>query len=152
MLAIVRAVLLSSAVSAPTAAQAPNAPQPSAPAKPHVDPITVRGCLDGQRLRIVEHDVAELSGATHVRLKGRRGVLKLLRDQNDGRIAYIEVTGQLHVPAVDRIETRMKRKVGKRSTISVGAAAEQHQPEVAPPSELTVEAFTVIAPTCPVSR
>lgn len=92
------------------------------PAKPVRDPVTVRGCLDGKRLRILEHDVAELSGLRYVNLKAPRALMKQISDY---RNAYVEVTGQLELPAGDRIETRKKYKVGEKTTVSVGMKGEQ---------------------------
>lgn len=92
------------------------------PAKPERDPITVRGCLDGKRLRIVEHDVAELSGVKYVDLKAPRALMKQLGDY---RNAYVEVTGQLELPESDRIEARKKYKAGSKTTVSVGMSGEQ---------------------------
>jgi hypothetical protein len=92
------------------------------PAKPVRDPVTVRGCLDGKRLRIVEHDFAELSGVRYVTLKAPRALMKQLADY---RKAYVEVTGQLELPPGDRIETRKKYKVDPKTTVSVGMKGEQ---------------------------
>jgi hypothetical protein len=112
---------LAIAASPQTGGQGPYKPA-DGPAKPERDPITVRGCLDGKRLRIVEHDVAELSGVRYVTLKAPRALMKQLADY---RNAYVEVTGQLELPPGDRIEARKKYKVGSKTTVSVATKGEQ---------------------------
>ena len=115
------------------------------PAKPERDPITVRGCLDGKRLRIVEHDVAELSGVRYVTLEAPRALMKQLADY---RNAYVEVTGQLELPPGDRIEARKKYNVGSKTTVSVGMKGEQVDSVPTSPdsyvSTLDVEAFRAL--------
>lgn len=107
--------------ASPQAGQLP--PKPAdGPAKPVRDPITVRGCLDGKRLRIIEHDVSELSGVRYVTLKAPRALMKQMADY---RNAYVEITGQLELPAGDRIEARKKYAVGSKTTVSVGMKGEQ---------------------------
>ena len=124
--------------------QVPDRPA-DGPAKPQRDPITVRGCLDGKRLRIVEHDVAELSGLRYVTLKAPRALMKQISDY---RNAYVEITGQLELPAADRIETRKKYDVGSKTTVSVGMKGEQLDSFPTSPesyvSTLEVESFKAI--------
>jgi hypothetical protein len=43
----------------------------SAP-EPANDPVVVRGCVEGRRLRILRDDTGDLSGLREIRLKGRR--------------------------------------------------------------------------------
>ena len=100
----------------------PPAPVSRTAAMPQRDPVTVRGCLDKRWLRILEHDSTDLSGVKRVRLKGSRAMLALI---DDGRGTYVEITGDLDVPAADRIETRRKHRVGSKTTVSMGASAEQ---------------------------
>ena len=130
--------------ASPQAGQAPPTPR-DGPAKPDLDPIVVRGCLDGKRFRIVEHDVGELSGVRYLTLKMPRAMKDLLADH---RHAYLELTGQLELPPGDRIETRKRYAVGSKTTVTVGAKAEQikdvhtsAEPDV---STLQVETFTPI--------
>jgi hypothetical protein len=114
------------------------------PAKPERASITVRGCLDGKRLRIIEHDVAELSGVRDVTLKAPRALMKQLADD---RNAYVEVTGQLELPPGDRIETRKKYNVGSKTTVSLGMKGEHESPPTSPNSDvstLEVEAFKAL--------
>ena len=126
-------------------------PQPVAPRTgpdaPVNDPVTVRGCLDGHDLRILEHDASDLSGIRDIRLKGPRGVMRALEDHKHG---YVEVTGRLDLGRRDRIETRRKVKAGSKTTISIGGSSEQiaGDPSVADPI-LRVEAFTPLGERCP---
>jgi hypothetical protein len=63
------------------------------------------------------------------------------------------VTGELELPPADRIETRRKQKIGSRTTVSVGARAEQSEPLASPATTtLAVEAFTLLGDTCPAGR
>ena len=127
----------------------PGAVQPprTGPTAPVNDPVTVRGCLDGHHLKILESDISDLSGVRDIRLKGPRGVMRSLDDHKG---AYIEVSGQLDLGRPDRLETRRKVKAGSKTTISLGAGAEQitGQPPVADPI-LQVEAFTPLGERCP---
>jgi hypothetical protein len=147
-----RALLCSVAglMAAPNATGARQGPPP-APARvdrPVRDPVTVRGCLDRRWLRILEHDTTDLSGVTRVRLKGSRGLLALV---DDGRGTYVEVTGDLDLGRRDRIEARRKYKPDPKTTISIGASAEQvRSRDVAPPEvTLVVEAVTRLGDQCP---
>lgn len=135
-------------VTAPTAGAAQTAPGPAASrTSPGRDPVTVRGCLDRRWLRILEHDTSDLSGVTRVRLKGSRAMLRML---DDGRGAYVEIIGDLDVAAADRLEVRRKHKIGSKTTVSLGAAAEQRDgTEIAPDATLVVEAFTRLGDECP---
>lgn len=117
-------------------------------AGPQRDPVTVRGCLDKRWLRILEHDSTDLSGVKRVRLKGSRAMLALV---DDGRGSYVEITGDLDVAAADRIETRRRRKVGSKTTISLGASAEQVSGgtgPMAPEPTLVVEAIVRLGASC----
>ena len=69
------------AAAAVGAQQPPVAPPASGPAAPARDPVTVRGCLEKNWLRILESDASDLSGVRRVRLKGARAMLRVLRDQ-----------------------------------------------------------------------
>jgi hypothetical protein len=128
--------------------QPPVAPPAEGPASPTRDPITVRGCLEGRWLRIFEHDTSDLSGVRRVRLKGSRSMLGVLRDQGGD---YVEITGDLDRGRGDRLDARRKVKVADKTTISIGASAEQLSgPDVTPPdATLVVEAFTVLGERCP---
>jgi hypothetical protein len=117
-------------------------------AMPQRDPVTVRGCLDKRWLRILEHDSTDLSGVKRVRLKGSRAMLALV---DDGRGQYVEITGDLDAAAADRLETRRKRQVGSKTTISIGASAEQSgggAVPVGPEPTLVVEAIIRLAASC----
>lgn len=146
--------LLCSVAGTLAAAQPAGARQgpPPAPAarvdRPVRDPVTVRGCLDKRWLRILEHDVTDLSGVTRVRLKGSRGMLALV---DDGRGSHVEVTGDLDLGRRDRVEARRKYKPDPKTTISIGASAEQvSSRDVAPPEvTLIVEAITRLGDQCP---
>jgi hypothetical protein len=130
-------------------AQQPVPAAPAAgPASPTRDPVTVRGCLEGRWLRIVEHDSSDLSGVSRVRLKGSRSILNVLKDQGGD---YVEVTGDLDLGRGDRLETRKKVKVAEKTTISIGASAEQlNGSETSPPDPtLVVDAFTALGERCP---
>lgn len=132
------------------AAQMPGSSAPGTAAAPQRDPVTVRGCLDKRWLTIVEHDSTDLSGVRRVRLRGSRAMLALV---DDGRGNYVEITGDLEVGARDRIETRRKRKIGSKTTISIGASAEQVNSAdavtVAPEPTLIVDAFVRLGDQCP---
>lgn len=121
---------------------------PAAPlSKTARDPVTVRGCLEGRGLRILEADASELSGVRKVRVKGPRAMMRML---DDGRGAYLEVTGDLDAARPDRGEMRRRYKAGSKTTVSVGAASEQIKgPAIAAEPTLVVEAFTRLAETCP---
>jgi len=136
------------ALAAAAAQQPPAAPPGAGAAAPTRDPVTVRGCLEGRWLRILEHDASDLSGVTRVRLKGARAMLHVLADQ---RGDYVEITGDLDPGPGDRLDARRKVKVGGKTTISIGAAAEQtSSPEVTPPDPtLVVDAFKALGPRCP---
>jgi hypothetical protein len=136
------------ASDATSAQQLPVAPPAPAAAAPTRDPVTVRGCLDGRWLRILEHDATDLSGITRVRLKGARAMLHVLADQ---RGEYVEITGDLDLGPGDRLDARRKVKVAKKTTISIGATAEQTTgpPPPVPEATLVVGAFTVLGERCP---
>ena len=113
------------------------------------DPVTVRGCLDGRWLRILDRDATDLSGVQRVRLKGARAMLRLLGER---RGDYVEVTGDLDLGARDRLDARRKVKVGGKTTVSIGASAEQVSggtADVAPDPTLVVDAFTRLGEDCP---
>ena len=128
--------------------QLPVAPPAAGPASPARDPVTVRGCLDGRWLRILESDATDLSGVRRVRLKGARSMLRVLRDQGGD---HVEITGDLELGRSDRLEARRKAKVDDKTTISIGASAEQvsSNPVAPPDPTLVVEAFTVLGERCP---
>jgi hypothetical protein len=130
------------------AQQPPVAPPADGPASPTRDAVTVRGCLDGRWLRILEHDSSDLSGVRRVRLKGPRSMLTVLKDQGGD---HVEITGDLDLGRRDRLEGRRKVKVADKTTISIGASAEQVSgPDLTPPdATLVVEAFTVLGERCP---
>jgi hypothetical protein len=140
---IAAALLLVGLVQQPVPLPAPR----SGPDAPVNDPITVRGCLEGRFLRILEQDSTDLSGLRAIRLKGPRGVMRAL---DDHKHSYVELTGTLDHGRRDRIETRRKVKAGSKTTISVGAAQEQitSEPIVADPV-LQVVAFTALGERCP---
>lgn len=116
--------------------------------RPARDPVTVRGCLDKRWLRILEHDTTDLSGVTRVRLKGSRAMLALV---DDGRGSHVEVTGDLDLGSRDRVEVRRKYKPGSKTTVSIGASAEQVRgADVTPPeATLIVDAMTRLGDQCP---
>ena len=129
------------------AQQPPVAPPAAGPAAPTRDPVTVRGCLEGRWLRILQADSSDLSGVRRVRLKGSRSMLTVLKDQGGD---YVEITGDLDLGRRDRLDVRRKVKVGDKTTISIGASAEQVSgPETAPPDPtLVVESFTALGERC----
>ena len=142
-------VILSVSIALVAAAQQSPVPPPATgPAAPTRDPITVRGCLEGRWLRILERDASDLSGVRRVRLKGSQSMLKMLKDEGGD---YVEVTGDLEVHLSDRLDARRKVKVGDKTTISIGAAAEQiSSSEVTPPDPtLIVDSFTSLGERCP---
>ncbi len=128
--------------------QPPVAPPAAGPASPTRDPVTVRGCLEGRWLRILEHDASDLSGVARVRLKGSRAMLHVLADQKGD---YVEITGDLDLGPGDRLDARRKVKVADKTTISIGATAQQiSEPEMtAPDATLVVDAFTTLGERCP---
>jgi hypothetical protein len=136
------------AVEAVGVQQAPVMPPAAGPASPTRDPVTVRGCLEGRWLRILEHDASDLSGVTRVRLKGSRAMLHVLADQ---RGDYVEITGDLDLGPGDRLDARRKVKVTDKTTVSIGASAEQISgPETSPPdATLVVGSFTTLGERCP---
>ena len=128
--------------------QPPVAPTAGGPASSTRDPVTVRGCLEGRWLRILEHDSSDLSGIRRVRVKGSRSMLNVLKDQGGD---YVEVTGDLDLGPGDRLDARRKVKVADKTTISIGASAEQvsSNPVAPPDPTLVVEAFTALGDRCP---
>jgi hypothetical protein len=122
----------------------------AAQAQPQRDPVTVRGCLEKHWLRIIESDATDLSGVRRVRLKGSKAMLRML---DDGRGRYVEITGDLDLGARDRIETRRKYKVDDKTTVSLGASAEQRSDRstTVPDPTLIVEAFETLGDQCPAS-
>ncbi len=128
--------------------QPPVAPPAEGPASPTRDPVTVRGCLEGRWLRILQHDPSDLSGVRRVRLTGSRSMLRVLRDQGGD---YVEITGDLDLGPGDRLDARRKVKVADKTTISIGASAEQVSgPDTAlPDPTLVVAAFTALGAHCP---
>ena len=125
------------------------APPAAGPASPTRDPVTVRGCLEGRWLRILQHDSSDLSGVRRVRLKGSRSMLTRPSATRAGD--YVEITGDLDLGRGDRLDARRKVKVADKTTISIGASAEQVSgPDTAPPDPtLVVEAFTALGEHCP---
>ena len=75
-------------------------------------------------------------------------MLGVLRDQGGD---YVEVTGDLDLGLGDRLDARRKVKVADKTTISIGASAEQVSgPDVTPPdATLVVDSFTVLGERCP---
>jgi hypothetical protein len=139
------------AAPAVRAQQPPVAPPAAGPAAPTRDPVTVRGCVEGRWLRILEHDSSDLSGVARVRLQGSRSMLRVLRDQ---RGDYVEITGDLDLGRRDRLDARRKVKVADKTTVSIGASAEQVDGRDVAPVEpvdatLVVDAFTVLGERCP---
>ena len=131
------------------AQQTPVAPPAAGPALPTRDPVTVRGCVEGKWLRILQHDSSDLSGVRRVRLKGSRSMLSVLRDQGGD---YVEVTGDLDLGRSDRLDTRRKVKIADKTTISIGTSAEQvsGSDDVTPPeATLVVDSFTALGERCP---
>ena len=132
------------------AQQTPVAPPAAGPALPTRDPVTVRGCVEGKWLRILQHDSSDLSGVRRVRLKGARSMLRVLRDQGGD---YVEITGDIDLGRRDRLDARRKVKVADKTTVSIGASAEQVDGRDAPvePVEptLVVGAFTALGERCP---
>ena len=131
------------------AQQTPVAPPAAGPALPTRDPVTVRGCVEGKWLRILQHDSSDLSGVRRVRLKGSRSMLTVLKDQGGD---YVEVTGDLDLGRRDRLDGRRKVKVADKTTISIGTSAEQvsGSDDVTPPeATLVVDTFTALGERCP---
>ena len=93
-------------------------------------------------------DSSDLSGVRRVRLEGSRSMLTVLKDQGGD---YVEVTGDLELGRSDRLEARRKVKVADKTTISIGASAEQVSSDpVAPPDPtLVVDSFTALGERCP---
>jgi hypothetical protein len=149
---IALAVLIAAGAAKPTArsrdVQQPAGSTRDGVAAPTRDPVVVRGCLDGRWLRILEHDISDLSGVTRVRLKGAKSMLTVLGDQKGD---YVEVTGDLDLGPGDRLEARRKVKVGSNTTVSIGADAQQidRTPAVVPKATLVVDSFTVLGERCP---
>ena len=140
---IAAALLLVGLAQQPVPLPAPR----SGPDAPVNDPVTVRGCLEGRFLRILEQDATDLSGLRTIRLKGARGVMRML---DDHKHTYVELSGTLDLGRRDRMDARRKVKVGAKTTVSVGAAQEQitGAPVVADPV-LQVVAFTPLGERCP---
>jgi hypothetical protein len=113
-----------------------------------LDPVTVRGCLEKRWLTILEHDATDLSGVKRVRLKASRAMLALL---DDGPGRHVEITGELDLGRRDRIEARRKYTPGSKTTISIGASAENVSGgDVTPPDvTLVVASFTRLGDQCP---
>ena len=131
------------------AQQPPVAPPAGGPASPSRDPVTVRGCLEGRWLRILQADSSDLSGVRRVRLKGSRSMLTVLKDQGGD---HVEITGDLDLGRRDRLDGRRKVKVADKTTISIGASAEQVSgpDDVTPPeATLVVGSFTALGERCP---
>jgi hypothetical protein len=129
-------------------------PAPGKVARPVNDPVSVKGCLRGTSLTILETDAADLGGIREVRLTGSRSLMKQLVDY---RNHYIDVVGVVKREGgtSDRIEMRRRQKVGSKTTISVGATAEQTSGgEPLTPTTFTVaiQAFEPIADKCPGHR
>ena len=142
------AIAIAAAGAAAVRAQQPLVAPPAAgPALPTRDPVTVRGCVEGKWLRILQHDSSDLSGVRRVRLKGARSMLTVLKDQGGD---YVEVTGDLELGRSDRLEARRKVKVADKTTISIGASAEQvsSNPVAPPDPTLVVESFTALGERC----
>ena len=72
----------------------------------------------------------------------------ILKDQGGD---YVEVTGDLDLGPGDRLDTRRKVKIADKTTISIGATAQQiSEPEMtAPDATLVVDAFTTLGERCP---
>jgi hypothetical protein len=141
------ALLCTGTASVGTQQQAPpdTIASTSAPTR---DPVTVRGCLEGRWLRILERDASDLSGVHRVRLKGSRSMLRLL---DDHRTDYVEVIGDLDLGHGDRLDARRKKTIG-RTTIAIGATAEQVRGgagEAIPDPTLVVGTFTPLGRRCP---
>jgi hypothetical protein len=75
-------------------------------------------------------------------------MLTVLKDQGGD---YVEVTGDLDLGLGDRLDARRKVKVADKTTISIGASAEQVSGRhTAPPDPtLVVESFTALGERCP---
>ena len=137
--------LLLSVAAPPQIAQPP--PRRTAPAPPVADPVTMRGCLDGQQLWILEHDSTDLSGVRVIRLKGPKGVMRALKDSES---RYVELSGRLDLDRADRLDARRKWKAGSNTTVSLGGSVEQERGSmIRPEPVLEVEAFTPLSERCP---
>jgi hypothetical protein len=126
-------------------------PVPAKVAKPVNDPVSVKGCLRGTSLTILETDAADLGGVREVRLTGPRSLMKQLVDH---RNHYIDVVGVVKREGgtSDRLEMRRRQKVGSKTTISVGATAEQTgggEPLTPTTFTVAIQAFELIADKCP---
>jgi hypothetical protein len=123
------------------------APVPSGPAPPREDMVTVRGCLEGTTLRVIEHDATDLSGVHSLRLKLSKSMRELIRCDPSAR--YLEVTGTLDLGRPDRADVRAKKKIGK-TTVFVTAAQEQRDnaPQLAPDPILIVDGVIPLGETC----
>ena len=75
-------------------------------------------------------------------------MLRVLRDQGGD---YVEITGDLDLGRGDRLDARRKVKVDDKTTISIGASAEQVSgPDVSlPDPTLVVDTFTTLGERCP---
>jgi hypothetical protein len=136
------------AVAAPPQVVQPP-PRRTGPEAPAADLVTMRGCLDGRQLWVLEHDSTDLSGVRVLRLKGPKGVMRALADARSTG-DYIEVSGRLHLDRADRLDARRKWKAGSKTTVFLGASAEQERGSTARPEPvLEVEAFTPLDGPCP---
>jgi uncharacterized protein YdeI (BOF family) len=114
------------------------------------DTVVVKGCLRGGMLESTEIAVADdgdpLPSGHTFQLKGKKDLLKQLRQQHDGHL--VEITGVLKSQLMD--EAQRGTRIGK-TRIVVGAESSMRG-GVPPPSEalpvLEARAFEGFATTC----
>jgi hypothetical protein len=125
-------------------------PAPGKVATPVNDPVSAKGCLRGNWLTIRETDATDLGAVKEIKLSGPRSLMKQLADY---RNYYIDVVGIVRREGgnSDRLDMRKRQKVGSKTTISVGATAEQMTGTPVTPEVviLEIQAFEPLGEKCP---
>jgi hypothetical protein len=118
------------------------------PDQPANDPVVVRGCVEGRRLKILRIDSADGLGLREIRLKGPKGVMAMLKDYQNG---YVELTGVLDYGRRGRVDSRKVTKLGKVGTVTVSSSTSETSPMTQIGSEPTLDvvALTPLGERCP---
>jgi len=106
--------------------------------------ITVTGCVDGSILRVTEHDSVGTYN-DRFRLAGSKQLMKEISKEQQGH--KVEVTGHV-IDAPGTEHAGQTTKVGKKTTVYVGASEAPNHPTGDTTSTLQVQSYREIAESC----
>ena len=106
--------------------------------------ITVTGCVEGRYLRVTEHDTVGTYN-DRFRLAGSKQLLKEIATGQQGH--KVEVTGRV-IDAPGTEHAGRTTKIGKKTTVHVGAADVPAAPTGDTTSTLQVESYRDMSASC----